>query len=140
MAITVFPTGSGATILLADARGAGRIKGSSALEVRFIKIEHAGRSYDVDSSVHDEVGKGRGKQTAVRTGIGAAAGAVIGALAGGGKGAAIGSLAGGGAGAGFQLATHGQQVTIPSESRLTFSLQAPIVVELHHDHESTDRR
>lgn len=125
---TVLPTGSGATVLLSNARSAARIKGSSELEVRLIKLQHAGQTYDVDTNVRDEVGKGRGKQTAVRSGIGAAAGAVIGAIAGGGKGAAIGSLAGGGAGAGFQLATHGQQVTIPSESRLTFSLESPLVV------------
>lgn len=127
---TVIPSGSNATLLLSNARGAARIKGSSSLEVRLIKISRGGQTYDVDTNVHDEIGKGRGKETAVRSGIGAAAGAVIGAIAGGGKGAAIGSLAGGGAGAGFQLATHGQQVTIPSESRLTFSLQSPIVVTL----------
>jgi hypothetical protein len=127
---TVLPSGSGATVLLTAAKGAGRIKGNSALEVRLVSIQHAGHSYDVDTSVHDEVGKGRGKQTAVRSGIGAAAGAVIGAIAGGGKGAAIGSLAGGGAGAGFQLATHGEQVSIPSETRLTFRLQSPVSVTL----------
>jgi len=38
-------------------------------------------------------------RTAKRVGIGAAGGAAIGALAGGGKGAAIGALVGGGAGA-----------------------------------------
>ena len=38
------------------------------------------------------------KKTAKRVGGGAAAGAAIGALAGGGKGAAIGALAGGGGG------------------------------------------
>ena len=127
---TVLPAGSGASVLLSDAKGAARIKGSSELEVRLVSIEHAGQTYQVTTSVHDEIGKGRGKQTAVRSGIGAAAGAVIGAIAGGGKGAAIGSLAGGGAGAGFQLATHGQQVTIPSESILTFSLQSPFVVTM----------
>jgi hypothetical protein len=127
---TILPSGADATVLLDAARGAGRIKGSSELEVRLIKMA----GYDVDSSVHDQAGHGRGKQTAVRTGIGAAAGAIIGALAGGGRGAAIGSLAGGGAGAGIQLATHGQQVSIPSETRLTFSLRSPIVVTLHHDH------
>jgi hypothetical protein len=129
----VLPAGSGATVLLAEAKGAGRIKGSSSLEVRVTRIQHAGQTYDVDTSVHDEQGKGRGKESAVRSGVGAAAGAIIGALAGGGKGAAIGSIAGGGAGAGIQLATHGQQVTIPSEARLTFRLEAPIVVTLHHE-------
>ncbi len=130
---TVFPAGANATVLLADAKGAGRIKGNSELEVRLVSIEHAGKTYQVDSNVHEVVGKGRGKQSAVRTGVGAAAGAIIGAIAGGGKGAAIGSLAGGGAGAGFQLATHGQQVNIPSETELTFTLQTPIVVTLHHE-------
>jgi hypothetical protein len=38
-------------------------------------------------------------KTAKRVGIGAAGGAAIGALAGGGKGAGIGALAGAGAGA-----------------------------------------
>jgi hypothetical protein len=131
----VLPRGSDATVLLAAAKGAGRIKGNSELEVRLVRIQHGRHSYDVDTSVREEVGKGRGKQTAVRSGIGAAAGAVIGAIAGGGKGAAIGSLAGGGAGAGFQLATHGQQVTIPPETQLTFRLEEPLVVTLHEPHE-----
>jgi hypothetical protein len=39
------------------------------------------------------------RKTAKRVGIGAAGGAAVGALAGGGTGAAIGALAGGGAGA-----------------------------------------
>jgi hypothetical protein len=124
----VLPTGSGATVLLAEAKGAGRIKGSSELEVRLIRLEHDGRSYDVDTTVYDEEGKGRGKESTVRTGIGAVAGAVIGGLAGGGRGAGIGALAGGGAGAGLQLATHGQQVKIPPETRLSFRLQAPVLV------------
>ena len=40
----------------------------------------------------------RHMRTAKRVGIGAAGGAVVGAIAGGGKGAGIGALAGGGAG------------------------------------------
>jgi hypothetical protein len=124
---TIIPAGAPVSILLAEAKGAGRIKGNSELEVRAVSIERHGHSYNMDTNVNEQVGKGRGKQTAVRTGVGAAAGAIIGALAGGGKGAAIGSLAGGGAGAGFQLATHGQQVSIPSETVLTFRLQSPLV-------------
>jgi BON domain-containing protein len=125
----VVPAGANASVLLAGARGAGRIKGNASLEVRLASIEYNGESYKVDSSSVQEVGKGgRGKSTAVRTGIGAAAGAVIGALAGGGKGAAIGSMAGGGAGFGVNALTHGSQVKIPSETVLTFTLQAPLTV------------
>jgi hypothetical protein len=125
---TVIPVGAPVSILLDHAKSAGRIKGSSELEVRAVSIEHHGRTYTIETNVHEEEGKGRGKQTAVRSGVGAAAGAIIGALAGGGKGAGIGALAGGGAGAGFQLATHGQQVTIPSETQLTFRLTAPVTL------------
>jgi hypothetical protein len=125
---TVIPVGAPVSILLDHAKGAGRIKGSSELEVRAVSIEHHGRTYNIETNVHEEEGKGRGKQTAVRTGVGAAAGTIIGAIAGGGKGAGIGALAGGGAGAGFQLFTHGQQVSIPSETQLNFRLTAPVTL------------
>jgi hypothetical protein len=124
----LIPKDAPVTVLLTQAKSAGRIKGSSELEVRASAIEYKGKSYPVDTSIYSEQGKGRGKQTAIRSGIGAAAGAVIGAIAGGGKGAAIGTVAGGGAGAGFQLATHGQQVKIPSEAVLTFQLQSPLTI------------
>lgn len=122
----IVPAGAPVTVLLASAKGAGRIKGQSELELRVTSLEYHGEQVPVNSSVYAAQGSARGKQTAVRSGIGAAAGAVIGAIAGGGKGAAIGSLAGGGAGAGFQLATHGQQVKVPSETQLTFRLEAPL--------------
>ncbi len=126
----VIPAGVPVSVLLANARDAGRIKGRSELEVRLSRIEYRGRSYRVESSIYEEQGKARGQQTAVRTGIGAAAGAVIGAIAGRGKGAAIGAAAGGGAGFGTALFTHGQQVRIPSETVLTFRLEAPLTVEM----------
>jgi hypothetical protein len=124
----VIAAGAPVTVELTNARSAGRVKGSSELSVRVTNISANGRSYQVASDVYDEVGKGKGKQTAIRTGIGAAAGALIGGLAGGGKGAAIGSAAGGGAGFGYQFFTHGSQVKIPSESVLTFRLAEPLTV------------
>lgn len=124
--MVVIPAGVPVSLVVVAARSAGRIKGGSDLEVRASRIDYNGRGYPIDTSVFEETGKARGKQTAVRTGIGAVAGAVIGGLAGGGKGAAIGSAAGGGAGFGSALFTHGQQVRIPSESVLTFRLEAPL--------------
>ena len=50
----------------------------------------------------------RGKQAIKRGGIGAAAGAILGGIAGGGKGAAIGLIVGGAAGAG-SLAVQGSK-------------------------------
>lgn len=122
----VVPAGSNASVLLTQARQAGRVQGRSQLELRLSKLEYEGRTYKVASSLYQEQGKSRGAETAKRTGAGAVAGAVIGALAGGGKGAAIGSAVGGGGAAGYQILTRGQRVKVPSESILTFRLEAPL--------------
>jgi hypothetical protein len=58
----------------------------------------------------------------MKIGGGAAAGALIGGLAGGGKGAAIGTLAGGGAGTGVAAATGKQEAVYPAESVVTFTV------------------
>jgi hypothetical protein len=51
-------------------------------------------------------------------------GSIIGALAGGGKGAAIGA----GAGAGSEIITKGDQVKVPSETLIEFTLQQDVSI------------
>ncbi len=63
-------------------------------------------------------------------GGGAVLGALIGAIAGHGKGAAIGAAVGAGAGTAVQASTKGQQVQIPAETKLDFSLKAPLTVTM----------
>lgn len=63
-----------------------------------------------------------------RTIGGAAAGTIIGAIAGGGKGAGIGAAVGGGAGAGSEIVTKGDQVKVPSETLLDFTLQQDVSI------------
>jgi hypothetical protein len=125
---TVVAKGADVTIRLAQAKSAGKLTGSSELELQLVKMVTGGKSYPLVSNSSTVKGKSRGKDTATKVGIGAAAGAVIGAIAGGGKGAAIGAGAGAGAGTVVQLATHGQQVKVPSESVLDFVLQQPVSV------------
>jgi hypothetical protein len=60
---------------------------------------------------------------------GAVLGALIGAIAGGGKGAAIGTAVGAGSGTAVQAITHGEQVNIPPETKLEFTLRAPLTVK-----------
>ena len=57
-------------------------------------------------------------------------GALIGGLLGRGKGAAIGSGVGAGAGTVAQVSTQGQQVKVPSETKLDFTLKQPLVVTM----------
>jgi hypothetical protein len=66
-------------------------------------------------------GLGANARTGKFVGGGAAVGAVLGALLGGGKGAAIGALVGGAGGAGAQVYT-GKKKEIPAESELNYKL------------------
>jgi hypothetical protein len=113
---------------LAEAKEAGHFAGSSELQLELTRIVIDGHDYPVVSSDYTLQGKGRGSNTAKKVGGLAAAGAVIGAIAGGGKGAAIGAAAGGATGAGVQVLTKGQQVRVPSETLLEFRLQQPATV------------
>jgi len=113
---------------LANAKGAGRLAGSSELELELTRMVINGQDYPLVSSDYNLKGKGRGANTAEKVGGGAALGAIIGAIAGGGKGAAIGAGAGSAAGAGVQIFTRGQQVKVPSETLLDFRLQQPVTV------------
>lgn len=99
---------------IAAVKQSGKLKGKTALSLTFdtitypngtsaplaaqlVKVYDADSAKSVDTEGTIESGS-KTKTTTVRTGGGAAAGAVIGAIAGGGKGAAIGAIVGGIAG------------------------------------------
>jgi outer membrane biosynthesis protein TonB len=124
----VVPKGLNVNLKLVDASSAGKFKGRSELTVSLDNFTYQGRTYQVASSDVQEKGGSRGKRSAEVIGGGAVLGAIIGGLAGGGKGAAIGAGAGAGTGAVVQAVTHGQQVKIPSETRLDFTLHDPVNV------------
>jgi hypothetical protein len=113
---------------LANAQKSGTFTGSSELQLELTRLVIDGHDYPVVSSDYSLKGKGQGASTAKKVGGIAAAGAIIGAIAGGGKGAAIGAAAGGATGAGVQVLTKGQQVKVPSETLLEFRLQQPVTV------------
>jgi hypothetical protein len=113
---------------LADAQKSGTFTGKSELQLELTRMVIDGKDYPVVSSDYTLQGKGQGASTAKKVGGIAAAGAIIGAIAGGGKGAAIGAAAGGATGAGVQVLTKGAQVKVPSETLLEFRLQQPVTV------------
>ena len=124
----VVPKGLNVNLKLVDASSAGKFKGRSELTVSLDSFTYQGRTYQVASSDVQEKGGSRGKRSAEVIGGGAVLGAIIGGLAGGGKGAAIGAGAGAAGGTAVQALTHGQQVKIPSETRLDFTLHDPVNV------------
>jgi len=122
----VAPKGTMAYGKLEQVKSAGRIQGKSELRLVLTGIVLNGSTYSISTGDYTVQGSSRGKQTAERAGIGAALGGIIGAIAGGGKGAAIGAGVGAGAGTATQVLTHGQQVHVPSETVLNFTLQQPV--------------
>jgi hypothetical protein len=123
---TVIPRGSGVVVKLVDDQQSGKIEGRTVLTLDIVSLNVNGRQVDVDTTAVTEQSSSRGPRSGKVIGGTAVLGALIGGIAGGGKGAAIGLGAGAGAGTAAQVATKGQRVRIPSESRLTFTLQQPV--------------
>lgn len=126
--VIAIPFGSAVTGRIIEARAAGRVNGSSYLSLELTQVNAHGARIPLVTNEYSQQGAGRGKNTAVKAGGGAVFGSIIGALAGGGKGAAIGALAGAGAGTAANAVTHGQQVEIPSETLINFTLQSPVTL------------
>lgn len=118
----VIPHGS-----LAEVRVNNVSKGQIGLDLQSIAIGHTHyRVISKQATFHGpERGIGANKRTGKFIGGGAAAGTVIGAIAGGGKGAAIGAIAGGAGGAGAQTLTKSKPVRVPAESLISFQLAHP---------------
>lgn len=120
----------------------GRVSGNSKLTLNFEKITlRNGKTYEFAGflqSITDANGKvikidtegtakgdSQTKETAKRAGIGAGAGAIIGAILGGGKGAAIGAVIGGAGGAGTVAVQGKGDLELPKGSTVTVTASGP---------------
>lgn len=118
----VIPKGANCTLEVVS------IASGKEMAIRLRDVNVNSKSYSLSTEYADVDATGTSKtKKAVRRGIGlGAVGAGIGALAGGGTGAAIGAAVGGGVGAVSAAAAKGKQLNLPSETRLIFSLKAPV--------------
>ena len=107
---------------LTESKESGTFAGRAQLRLELTGILVNGKLVSVVTGDYEATGKSRGASTAKRTFGGAALGAIIGAVADGGQGAAIGAGVGAGAGAGSEIITGGEQVKVPSETVLDFTL------------------
>ncbi len=123
---TVVPRGADVVTKLVEVKEPGKIAGGGQLTLALVSIDIDGQVVDVNSQSVTQTGESRKGQSAKVIGGTAALGAIIGALSAGGKGAAIGAVAGGGAGTAVQVLTRGTEVRVPSETRLTFTLDRAV--------------
>src|SRR5262249_8663132 len=124
----VLPKGADIVGRIAEAKGAGHFAGKPQLALELSSITMNGREYSLHTNQYSRQGESRGTRTAETVGGGAALGAIIGAIAGGGKGAAIGATVGAAGGGGVQAATKAKQIEIAPEAQLSFKLESPLTV------------
>jgi hypothetical protein len=123
---TVLPRGTRVRGHVTQSAASGRMQGRARLAVTLDSFRAGGREHALRTSAVERVGAAHKKRNGVLIGGGAGLGAAIGAIAGGGKGAAIGALAGAGAGTAGAAATGKQELTLPAETALVFTLRAPV--------------
>lgn len=122
--------GSDARVRLVAAQSAGHIEGRSELQLELINVTINGVPTPTKSGYYEQHGASRGTRSAETIGGGAVLGALLGGIFGHGRGAAIGSAAGAGAGTAVQVSTKGQQVKVPAETKIDFTLKDPIDVTM----------
>ena len=122
----VVPRGADVVVKLVDDKEAGKLAGKTILTLDIASVKVNGREVEIDTTAITQESGSRTARSGKVIGGTAAAGAIIGGIFGGGKGAAIGAGAGAGAGTAAQMATKGQRVRVPSETRLTFTLQQAV--------------
>jgi hypothetical protein len=112
-----------------EASQAGRVKGASRLSISIVRLATAdGQNIRIRTELFVKDAASSTGIDAAKIGGGAAIGAIIGAIAGGGKGAAIGAGAGGAVGAGDVLLTRGKPAEIPVETRVSFRVQDSVTI------------
>jgi hypothetical protein len=112
-----------------DCRKAGRLSGTSMLELGLTSVQSAdGQHVAISTDPWTKQTQNPAAGEAAKIGGGAVLGAIIGAIAGGGKGAAIGAGVGGGAGAGAAAVTGGKPIELPTETIVKFRLRSKVTI------------
>lgn len=125
----LIPKGSAAKLSVSSVQASGRLSTPARLYLHLASVSVKGKTYTFATSSAGRTEKGKGKRDAGFIGGGAAGGAAIGALAGGGKGAAIGAAAGAGAGTAGAAATGKKDIEFPAETRLTFTTRTDVAIQ-----------
>jgi len=125
---TIIPAGSPVQGLVVDAHHSGRLMGRGRLQLALETVTVDGRNYEIRTSARTKVGGKHKKRNLELIAGGAGGGALIGAIAAGGKGVLIGGPIGAGAGTAAAFFTGKKDVRLPPETSLTFTLEQPLTV------------
>jgi len=126
----VLPAGTELAGHVTEVARAGRVRGRARVAFQFTSLRHDGErmSLRTDPIVQEaEATKG---EDATKIGIGAGAGAVIGAVVAGKGGAAKGAAIGGAAGTGAVMATRGKELRLEPGSDIPVRFAAPLAIRV----------
>lgn len=127
---SVLPVGTEVTGIVTNVARAGRVKGRAKIGLRFNSLRHQGERYSMQTAAIGRQAEATKGEDATKIGIGAGAGAALGAILGGGSGAAKGAAIGGAGGTGVVLATRGKEVRLGPGADLNTRLTAPLTVRV----------
>ena len=119
----LIPAGSTMRGVISSVEKATRLERKGSLTVAFDRVTVNGRSLPIRGTVTQALESEGIKGEVEKIGIGAGAGAIIGAIIGGAKGALAGILIGGG---GTIAATEGKDVELPAGTVLRVRLDSPL--------------
>jgi hypothetical protein len=125
---TVIPRGAPVEGLAVDAHHSGRLTGRARLRLALETVTVNGETYDIRTTANTRIGgKHKNRNVALIAG-GAGGGALIGAIAAGGKGVLIGGPIGAGVGTAAAFITGKKDVRLSPETPLTFALAEPVTI------------
>jgi len=129
--VEVLPAGTGISGYVTQAQRPGRVKGRGLIALRFTRIDTPGEGTSKISTAQiSRMAPATKEKDALKIVAPAAAGAVIGRVAGGKDAAAKGAVIGGAAGTGYVLATRGEEVRLGRGADLSVKLTAPLTVRV----------
>ena len=118
----VVPSGSELRGRVTAAVPSGRVKTRARLAFDFDTLVVDGKEHSIGTRPVDLTAGDTHNRDAATIGIGAGAGAIVGAVVDGKKGAGIGALIGGAAGTGVVLTDTGKEITLGTGSRVNVRL------------------
>jgi len=127
--VEVLPAGARVTGTVSSAVPAGKVKGRASVGLKFTDLRARDDSYPIQARFAMTAPDTK-KDDAMKIGIPAAGGAIIGAIVGGGKGAAVGAVIGGGGGTAAVLMTPGKPISLGSGTTIAVALDEPVEVRV----------
>jgi hypothetical protein len=129
--VEVLPAGTALSGNVTAVRRPGKVRGLGYIAMRFTRLDTPGAGTTrISTASVSRTGRATKEKDALKIVAPAAAGAVIGRIAGGKSGAAKGAVIGGAGGTGYVLATRGEDVRLAKGTPIGVTLTAPLTVRV----------